>query len=588
MLSASATSWIEECPQYHQQTIPSSPPPPFSYQPDPAAAKHLDHYGMADAASFGSEPSSQWPPRIQPFEWEGGGEARGMANYDGGFHGATEGRAELRRLLAPLNKSQLIELLVRLAQSVPEARSRIIEVASQSRAHRRLYVKNLAYATDDSQLRHFFSSFGETEEAVVVRDGYGRSRGYGFVTFLTREAAVAAIQSNLSLDGRRIIVGLASDPTNRTSLNPFADFTSPGPVDVSACPGGGTNDLASRKLFIRNLNQRTSCDAVRRVFEQEGEVDDVTVLHDRYGRSKGFGFVTYRDTDSAQQVLLEPQRIVDGQIVFVHLASERSAVTALPSSPPLQPHGQHSHGSFRPPHISRPPHHDPSAAAGAAGMAPSNALFPGPRPHYTRPGKRPQQHDQGGGGGGVMSPDEYRPHHRQAAFDQPKGQHLQDLSASSRGRVEGTTSGHLEGFCDGVSYEKRTSHARHVINVMTPPSSIHPTAAPAPAPSSSSPLLQREGADVPIRSGEDPYLNQWRDLPYVQQPQQEQHRQQQQQQQQPPYGPPPPYGAEEMSTASEYATARTQEHRSEYVDPFDDPLTDPILALTNESFFKFE
>jgi len=76
----------------------------------------------------------------------------------------------------------------------------------------KLFVGGLAWATDDSRLGEAFSQFGEITEAKVITDREtGRSRGFGFVTFTTSDAADAALSMNgQELDGRTIRVDKAN------------------------------------------------------------------------------------------------------------------------------------------------------------------------------------------------------------------------------------------------------------------------------------------------------------------------------------------------------------------------------------------
>ncbi|KAE8215307.1 hypothetical protein CF319_g490 [Tilletia indica] len=77
----------------------------------------------------------------------------------------------------------------------------------------KIYVGNLSWHTTDQGLRDAFSSFGELQDSIVMKDREtGRSRGFGFVTFRTPEEANAAIQSlhESELDGRRIRVNMAN------------------------------------------------------------------------------------------------------------------------------------------------------------------------------------------------------------------------------------------------------------------------------------------------------------------------------------------------------------------------------------------
>ena len=67
---------------------------------------------------------------------------------------------------------------------------------------------------NDASLQAAFSAFGEVAEARVVLDREtGRSRGFGFVTFGTEEAAETAARemNEQMLDGRAIRVDLAKE-----------------------------------------------------------------------------------------------------------------------------------------------------------------------------------------------------------------------------------------------------------------------------------------------------------------------------------------------------------------------------------------
>lgn len=76
----------------------------------------------------------------------------------------------------------------------------------------KVFVGGLAWATDDARLGDAFSQYGEIVEAKVIVDREtGRSRGFGFVSFASDEAADAALAMNgQELDGRTIRVDRAN------------------------------------------------------------------------------------------------------------------------------------------------------------------------------------------------------------------------------------------------------------------------------------------------------------------------------------------------------------------------------------------
>ena len=56
----------------------------------------------------------------------------------------------------------------------------------------------------------------------------------------------------------------------------------------------------STRLYVGNLNFRTTGDELRELFSQAGEVENATVVEDRdTGRSRGFGFVEMVTSEGA-------------------------------------------------------------------------------------------------------------------------------------------------------------------------------------------------------------------------------------------------------------------------------------------------
>ncbi len=76
----------------------------------------------------------------------------------------------------------------------------------------KIYVGNLDFGIDDAKLNEMFSSYGEIEEATVIKDRHsGRSKGFGFVTFKDDAAAKKAIaeMNEKEMEGRKLNVNEA-------------------------------------------------------------------------------------------------------------------------------------------------------------------------------------------------------------------------------------------------------------------------------------------------------------------------------------------------------------------------------------------
>jgi len=83
---------------------------------------------------------------------------------------------------------------------------------------KKLFVGGLSWGTDDHGLRAAFENFGEIEEAkVILERDTGRSRGFGFVTFVNPDSGQVAIDkmNGSELDGRTLNVNEAQDRRDR-------------------------------------------------------------------------------------------------------------------------------------------------------------------------------------------------------------------------------------------------------------------------------------------------------------------------------------------------------------------------------------
>ncbi|XP_031486032.1 uncharacterized protein LOC116254641 [Nymphaea colorata] len=81
-------------------------------------------------------------------------------------------------------------------------------------------------------------------------------------------------------------------------------------------------DTTYTKVFVGGLAWETQSEALRRHFEQYGEILEAVVITDKNtGRSKGYGFVTFRDPESARKAWVDPSPVIDGRRANCNLAS---------------------------------------------------------------------------------------------------------------------------------------------------------------------------------------------------------------------------------------------------------------------------
>lgn len=144
------------------------------------------------------------------------------------------------------------------------------------------------------------------------------------------------------------------------------------------------------KLFVGGLAWATTDQSLRAAFEAHGEVKDARVITDREtGRSRGFGFVTMGDDESAKKAMEAMDGAeIDGRNVRVNEAQERSR----------GPGG----GGPRPPRSGGPPRH--SGPPRDRGYPPVERRGGGGGGGYGGGGGGGYRSGGGGGGGGSGGP----------------------------------------------------------------------------------------------------------------------------------------------------------------------------------------
>lgn len=271
----------------------------------------------------------------------------------------------------------------------------------------KLFIGGLSYETTDDSLAVYFSQFGQILSAVVLRDQESnRSRGFGFVTFVTHEAAQNALSHHHHIiDGRKVESKFAvprrkadngevsgrnvDDTVGQDRVSPslqtqipqqthqsqpkVAPSVTPTPTSARSSPtifspnttttsttGGrsgesqsptaallGAGEIIANKIFVGGLRYATSNEVLRSFFEQFGEVETAQVIFNRdTKKSRGFGFVVFRDTLAVDKVLARQKispPVIEGKQVEVKTcvarqdSSSGSGASVSPRAVPQTP-----------------------------------------------------------------------------------------------------------------------------------------------------------------------------------------------------------------------------------------------------------
>eukprot|EP00245_Coleochaete_scutata_P007759 TRINITY_DN234_c0_g1_i1.p1 TRINITY_DN234_c0_g1~~TRINITY_DN234_c0_g1_i1.p1 ORF type:complete len:272 (-),score=26.15 TRINITY_DN234_c0_g1_i1:1043-1858(-) len=204
---------------------------------------------------------------------------------------------------------------------------------------------------------------------------------------------------------------------------------------------GQFGDTTYTKVFVGGLAWETQRDTMRKHFEQFGEILEAVVITDRVtGRSKGYGFVTFKDAEAARRACTDATPVIDGRRANCNLAS-LGQKNRQPQGPPGPPSGgggtsygggfaaaqPNPYAAYQPQTFTYPPYtYQPQFAEGygyaqgvfpypygAQGFASTPGVYAGPGTLGAVPGQGglygayggyTAQPVQGGGGAGFPAP----------------------------------------------------------------------------------------------------------------------------------------------------------------------------------------
>jgi hypothetical protein len=161
-------------------------------------------------------------------------------------------------------------------------------------AFAKIFVGGLSWETTDARLRAYFENFGAVQEAFVSYDrATGRPRGFGFVVFAPGPECAAVVDKVVAAPhtiDRREVEAKRALPKD----------ASPVARDLQAAAAG----RRTTKIFVGGLPPSADEAALRQYFGAFGPIDDCVVMVDHeHRRSRGFGFVTFREEGSVDACL---------------------------------------------------------------------------------------------------------------------------------------------------------------------------------------------------------------------------------------------------------------------------------------------
>lgn len=153
----------------------------------------------------------------------------------------------------------------------PFLRKQERENYSGSSKFNNVFVKNLSESTTEENLKEIFGKFGEITSVVVMREGDGKSRCFGFVNFENPDDAAQAVQelNGKKFDDKEWYVGKAQKKFERERELKGRFEQS---IQEAADKQQGTN------LYIKNLDDSIEDEKLKELFSEFGTITSCKVF----------------------------------------------------------------------------------------------------------------------------------------------------------------------------------------------------------------------------------------------------------------------------------------------------------------------
>lgn len=189
--------------------------------------------------------------------------------------------------------------------------------ASSKAKFNNVFVKNLSESTTDEDLTKVFGEFGTITSAVVMRDGDGKSKCFGFVNFENADDAAQAVEAlnGKIFDEKEWFVGKAQKKSDR-------ELELKGKFEQNMKEAN--DKYQGVNLYIKNLDDSIGDEKLKELFSEFGTITSCKVMRDPNGISRGSGFVAFSTSEEASRALAEMSgKMVVSKPLYVALAQRK-------------------------------------------------------------------------------------------------------------------------------------------------------------------------------------------------------------------------------------------------------------------------
>lgn len=169
-----------------------------------------------------------------------------------------------------------------------------------------IFIKNLHKSITTQNLYATFNQFGAIVSCKIAADENGESKGYGFIQFVTPEAAELAIKevNGMLLKDQKVFVAQFVPRKERIAANASKKFTN---------------------VYVKNLPDNFDDVKLKEMFKDFGDIKSAVIMKGNDEKSKCFGFVNFGDADQAEKAVDALNgKTFDGKILYASRAQKKN------------------------------------------------------------------------------------------------------------------------------------------------------------------------------------------------------------------------------------------------------------------------
>lgn len=178
----------------------------------------------------------------------------------------------------------------------------------------------LAARVRSRDLEEFFGAVGKVREVRLIMDNKTRRhKGIAYIEFVE----IATVPLALALNGQKLCgIPIVIQPTQAEKNRAAAS--------ASAVQRGFSGPM---RLYVGSLHFNITEEMLKGIFEPFGRIDKIELMRDvETGRSKGYGFITFHDSEDAKKALEQLNGFeLAGRPMKVNHVTERTEIIQGPS-----------------------------------------------------------------------------------------------------------------------------------------------------------------------------------------------------------------------------------------------------------------